>query len=87
MNNQIHWLNIGQKTYSHCKSNFISQFYVTEILVFCIFPAAATHVKWNKISRHLLATTHGGDVKIWDERKTSSPVQYVSAHLTCVREY
>ncbi|KAK7573878.1 hypothetical protein V9T40_011069 [Parthenolecanium corni] len=46
--------------------------------------AAATHVKWNKISRHLLATTHGGDVKIWDERKTSSPVQYVSAHLTSI---
>lgn len=46
--------------------------------------AAASHVKWNRLSRHLLATAHSGDVKIWDERKLSSPVQYISAHLTSV---
>lgn len=49
-----------------------------------LMSAAASHVKWNKLSRHLLATAHSGDVKIWDERKLSSPVQYISAHLTSV---
>ena len=46
--------------------------------------AAVSHVKWSKLSRHLLATVHGGDVKIWDERKYSSPVQYISSNLTSV---
>ncbi|XKL68648.1 hypothetical protein PGB90_006417 [Kerria lacca] len=44
--------------------------------------APASQVKWNKISRHILATVHNGDVKIWDKRKISSPVHYISAHLT-----
>lgn len=31
---------------------------------------------------HTLATAHDGDVKIWDQRKSNSPVQYIAAHLT-----
>ncbi|XP_018901839.2 GATOR2 complex protein WDR59 [Bemisia tabaci] len=43
--------------------------------------SGATQVKWNRISRHLLATAHNGDVKIWDQRKGTAPVQYIAAHL------
>ncbi|KAF4521796.1 hypothetical protein B566_EDAN011381 [Ephemera danica] len=41
----------------------------------------ATHVRWNKISRHILASAHEGDIKVWDQRKGTAPVQYISAHL------
>lgn len=35
----------------------------------------------------MLATAHDGDVKIWDQRKGNSPVQYIAAHLTKVLQY
>ncbi|XP_008194273.2 GATOR2 complex protein WDR59 [Tribolium castaneum] len=44
--------------------------------------AEASQVRWNKISSHLLATAHDGDIKIWDQRKGTAPVQYVAAHLS-----
>lgn len=44
--------------------------------------AEATQVRWNRHSSHILATAHDGDIKIWDQRKGTSPVQYISAHLT-----
>ncbi|XP_055891458.1 GATOR complex protein WDR59-like isoform X2 [Biomphalaria glabrata] len=37
-------------------------------------------VKWNKVTNNLFATTHDGDVRIWDPRKGNTPVQYISAH-------
>ncbi|XP_077503120.1 WD repeat domain 59 isoform X2 [Amblyomma americanum] len=40
----------------------------------------ASQVKWNKITQHVLATSHDGDVRIWDTRKSGSPVQYIAAH-------
>ncbi|XP_029839965.3 GATOR complex protein WDR59 isoform X1 [Ixodes scapularis] len=40
----------------------------------------ASQVKWNKITQHVLATSHDGDVRIWDTRKSASPVQYIAAH-------
>ncbi|KAJ8920742.1 hypothetical protein NQ315_004881 [Exocentrus adspersus] len=43
--------------------------------------AEASQVRWNKISPHLVATAHEGDIKIWDQRKGTAPVQYVAAHL------
>ncbi|CAH1389415.1 unnamed protein product [Nezara viridula] len=43
--------------------------------------AGATQVRWNKLSRYLLATAHSGDVKLWDQRKGVLPVQYITAHL------
>lgn len=43
--------------------------------------AEASQVRWNKVSSHLLATSHDGDIKIWDQRKGTAPVQYVAAHL------
>lgn len=44
--------------------------------------ASATQVRWNKQSRYLLATAHSGDVKLWDQRKGVTPVQYITAHLS-----
>lgn len=46
--------------------------------------AGASQVQWNVLSPHMLATAHDGDVKIWDQRKGNSPVQYIAAHLTKV---
>ncbi|XP_045785256.1 GATOR complex protein WDR59 [Maniola jurtina] len=43
--------------------------------------AGASQVQWNKVASHLVATAHDGDIKIWDYRKSSSPLHYISAHL------
>ncbi|CAH1780353.1 unnamed protein product [Owenia fusiformis] len=44
--------------------------------------AGASQVKWNRVSGNLLATTHDGDIRIWDPRKSTSPIQYIAAHLS-----
>ncbi|XP_035678671.1 GATOR complex protein WDR59-like isoform X2 [Branchiostoma floridae] len=46
--------------------------------------AGASQVKWNKVNSYLLATTHEGDIRVWDQRKGSTPVQYIAAHLSKV---
>ncbi|XP_041980918.1 GATOR complex protein WDR59 [Aricia agestis] len=43
--------------------------------------AGASQVQWNKVASHMVATAHDGDIKIWDYRKSSSPLHYISAHL------
>ncbi|XP_075212964.1 WD repeat domain 59 [Lycorma delicatula] len=43
--------------------------------------AGAMQVRWNRMSRYLLATAHNGDIKLWDQRKGTAPVQYITAHL------
>uniref|UniRef100_A0AAR5PG52 RWD domain-containing protein n=1 Tax=Dendroctonus ponderosae TaxID=77166 RepID=A0AAR5PG52_DENPD len=43
--------------------------------------AESSQVRWNRISQHLIATAHDGDIKIWDQRKGSYPLQYIAAHL------
>lgn len=35
---------------------------------------------FNRVSGHLLATAHDGDLRIWDQRKGSCPLQYITAH-------
>ncbi|GFO43349.1 WD repeat-containing protein 59 [Plakobranchus ocellatus] len=40
----------------------------------------AYQVKWNKVTNNLFATTHDGDVRIWDPRKGNTPIQYIAAH-------
>lgn len=44
--------------------------------------AEATQVRWNRVSAHLLATAHDGDIKVWDQRKGTAPVHYIAAHLS-----
>ena len=44
--------------------------------------AGASKIQWNKVSAKYLASTHEGEVKLWDLRNTSSPVQYINAHLS-----
>lgn len=46
------------------------------------FVAEASQVRWNPLNSTLLATAHDGDVKLWDQRKGTAPVQYVAAHLS-----
>ncbi|XP_054266064.1 GATOR complex protein WDR59-like isoform X1 [Macrosteles quadrilineatus] len=43
--------------------------------------AGANQVRWNRLSRYLLATAHNGDIRLWDQRKGTAPVQYITAHL------
>ncbi|WOO79450.1 putative RWD, RING finger and WD repeat-containing protein [Vanrija pseudolonga] len=42
--------------------------------------AAGTQVKWNRQHEHILATAHGKDVIVWDDRKGSVPVVVIKAH-------
>ncbi|KAG9474820.1 hypothetical protein GDO78_003339 [Eleutherodactylus coqui] len=43
--------------------------------------AGASQVKWNRKNTNCLATSHDGDVRIWDRRKPSTAVEYIAAHL------
>ncbi|XP_072278600.1 GATOR2 complex protein WDR59 isoform X2 [Pyxicephalus adspersus] len=43
--------------------------------------AGASQVKWNKKNGNCLATSHDGDVRIWDRRRPSTAVEYIAAHL------
>ena len=42
---------------------------------------AASQVKWNKTKSSIIATSHDGDLKLWDIRKASTPFMYISAHI------
>ncbi|XP_073706548.1 GATOR2 complex protein WDR59-like isoform X1 [Garra rufa] len=44
--------------------------------------AGASQVKWNKRNNYCLASSHDGDVRIWDKRKPNTAVEYVAAHLS-----
>uniref|UniRef100_K1R2T8 WD repeat-containing protein 59 n=1 Tax=Magallana gigas TaxID=29159 RepID=K1R2T8_MAGGI len=44
--------------------------------------AGAYQVKWNRLSENMFATTHEGELRIWDIREGTSPVQYIAAHLS-----
>ncbi|KAA0715216.1 GATOR complex protein WDR59 [Triplophysa tibetana] len=44
--------------------------------------AGASQVKWNKRNHYCLASSHDGDVRIWDKRKPNTAVEYVAAHLS-----
>ncbi|GAB0090407.1 GATOR complex protein Wdr59 [Sergentomyia squamirostris] len=42
--------------------------------------SGVTQVGLNRVSGYLLATAHDGDLRIWDRRKGSCPIQYITAH-------
>uniref|UniRef100_A0A3Q3W2H1 RWD domain-containing protein n=1 Tax=Mola mola TaxID=94237 RepID=A0A3Q3W2H1_MOLML len=43
----------------------------------------ASQVKWNRKNQYLLASSHDGDVRIWDKRqKPNTAAEYVAAHLS-----
>ncbi|KAJ7205052.1 hypothetical protein GGX14DRAFT_551619 [Mycena pura] len=44
------------------------------------FNAGGTQVKWNRQDPHILASSHGGEVLIWDRRKGSLPITRLHAH-------
>eukprot|EP00795_Rhopilema_esculentum_P001709 gene1709-16188_t len=44
--------------------------------------AGPSQVKWNKTSEYLFASTHDGDVRVWDTRKGNIPLAYIAAHLS-----
>ncbi|KAL5288890.1 WDR59 family protein [Megaselia abdita] len=46
--------------------------------------SGATQVGFNRISGNLLAAAHDGDLRIWDIRKGSAPIHYITAHLARV---
>ncbi|KAK6632142.1 hypothetical protein RUM44_007172 [Polyplax serrata] len=48
--------------------------------------AAVNQVRWNKLTTHLLATAHDGDIRIWDQRKGTAPVQYLSPHIAKIHD-
>uniref|UniRef100_A0A8C5WKW0 WD repeat domain 59 n=1 Tax=Leptobrachium leishanense TaxID=445787 RepID=A0A8C5WKW0_9ANUR len=43
--------------------------------------AGASQVKWNKKNTNCIASSHDGDVRIWDRRKAGTAVEYIAAHL------
>ncbi|XP_077419336.1 GATOR2 complex protein WDR59 isoform X2 [Vanacampus margaritifer] len=43
--------------------------------------AGASQVKWNRRNHNVLASSHDGDVRIWDRRKPNTACEYVAAHL------
>ncbi|KAJ7050532.1 hypothetical protein C8F01DRAFT_683078 [Mycena amicta] len=47
---------------------------------FSAFNAGGTQVKWNRQDPHVLASSHGGEVLIWDRRKGSLPITRLNAH-------
>ncbi|KAJ6566840.1 hypothetical protein B0H19DRAFT_1067114 [Mycena capillaripes] len=44
------------------------------------FNAGGTQVKWNRQDPHVLASSHAGEVLIWDRRKGSLPITRLRAH-------
>lgn len=62
-----------------CLLSFYLHFYVHHIYPFHL--AGATQVGFNRVSGNLLATAHDGDLRIWDQRMGSCPIQYITAHL------
>ena len=48
-----------------------------EILPMCILLAGASHLKWNSANRDTLATTHDGDVRIWDLRVRDGVMEFL----------
>lgn len=44
----------------------------------------ASRVRWNHLTKHLIATAHSGDVQIWDQRHVKHPIHYITAHVNSI---
>lgn len=44
----------------------------------------AGRVRWNQLTKNLIATAHGGDVQIWDDRLMKHPLRYFTAHANSI---
>lgn len=81
----LNWSNFEPNLLATC--SYDSYIYIWDIRD-CRKPKAlstvsgASQVKWNSGVGHILATSHDGDVRIWDLRKGSAPMIYISAHLS-----
>jgi hypothetical protein len=42
--------------------------------------AGASQVKWNRFNGNTVASSHDGDVRIWDRRKMATATTYIAAH-------
>ncbi|KAL8661992.1 MAG: hypothetical protein Q9202_005118 [Teloschistes flavicans] len=51
-------------------------------MTFCDWFAGATQVKWNRQDSHILASSHNKFLRIWDDRKGTSPLRSIEAHAT-----
>ncbi|KAL9586654.1 MAG: hypothetical protein Q9203_003792 [Teloschistes exilis] len=51
-------------------------------VTFCDWYAGATQVKWNRQDSHILASSHNKYLRIWDDRKGTSPLRSIEAHAT-----
>ena len=49
------------------------------------FSAGAYQVKWNRVTNNLFATTHEGDIRIWDPRVSECVCVCVWVLFVCVR--
>ena len=52
------------------------------VLTFCDWFAGATQVKYNRIERHIMASSHDRWLHIWDDRRPSEPLKSISAHTS-----
>lgn len=44
--------------------------------------AGATQVKWNRLNEFVIASSHEGEIRVWDTRKGSAPLTIISAHTS-----
>ncbi|KFH46995.1 putative RWD, RING finger and WD repeat-containing protein-like protein [Hapsidospora chrysogenum ATCC 11550] len=51
-------------------------------LTFCDWFAGATQVKYNRQDPHIMASSHGRWLHIWDERRACEPLRSISAHTS-----
>jgi hypothetical protein len=51
-------------------------------LTFCDWFAGATQVKYNRQDEHILASSHGKLLHVWDDRKSIEPLRSISAHAS-----
>ena len=49
------------------------------MLLYITISVGASQVKWNKVTNNCFATTHEGDVRIWDPRVSIM----IKRHATC----